>query len=113
MLQAVVAIAVPVLVFLTMVIVGLQLTAPDFRRALRQPLLLTLAALGQSLRPGPGRAHPGIATAGAVSVLNRTEFAVFAAASFVAQVPLVIAAVALFRFRMAPAPAAVVEVGHP
>ncbi len=296
MLQAVVAIAVPVLVFLTMVIVGLQLTAPDFRRVLRQPLLLTFAAVGQLLvlpllalglvrllEPAPdieagillvavcpsgtaagfyaylGRANAalaialtvlscftavpamplwlaafrashdapaafdvpvpvlaghlllllflpvllgmlvrrrrpllaqrheqgllrvslaalaalvafilfqelerffdalpgillavtaltlvtlltglglgwaggaaagdrfalalslvvrnlGIATAVAVTVLDRTEFAVFAAAYFVAQVPLVVAAVALFRFRTMPGPAAVVEVGQP
>jgi hypothetical protein len=82
MLRAVTAIAVPLLDFLTVVIVGLRLTAPDFRRALRQ-------------------------------LLHLSSFAVFATASFVAQVPLAVAAVAWFRFRTAPAPAAVVEVGHP
>ena len=213
MLRAVLAVAVPLLVFLTMVVVGLQLTAPDFRRALRQPLLLTFAALGQLLLlpllalglvrilevpsdveagillvavcpsgtaagfyaylaranaalavaltalscftavaalplwmtafrashnapaafdvPVPVLAggaaaadrfalalalvvrNLGVATAVAVTVLNRTEFAVFAAAYFVAQVPLVVAAAAWFRFRTAPAPGAVVEGGHP
>jgi hypothetical protein len=39
----------------------------------------------------------GIATAIAVTVLGRVEFAVFATAYFLAQVPLLLAAVVLFR----------------
>jgi ACR3 family arsenite efflux pump ArsB len=48
----------------------------------------------------------GVATAVAVTVLGRVEFAVFAAASFLAQVPLVLAALALFRLSRVAAPGA-------
>jgi hypothetical protein len=40
----------------------------------------------------------GIATAIAVTVLGRVEFAVFATAYFLAQVPIFLAAVLVFRF---------------
>ena len=47
MLKPVLDIAVPALVFLLMVVVGLGLTAADFRRVARQPRLMILATLGQ------------------------------------------------------------------
>jgi len=40
---------VPVLVFLAMVIVGMELTAADFRRVARQPLFVAFATIGQAL----------------------------------------------------------------
>jgi predicted Na+-dependent transporter len=46
-LKPVLDVAVPVLVFLMMVVVGLGLTADDFRRVPRQPRLVMAATIGQ------------------------------------------------------------------
>ncbi len=61
---------VPVLVFLVVVVVGMELTADDFRR---------------------------VVVAAPISVLGRVEFAVFATAYFLAQAPILIAAAIVFR----------------
>jgi BASS family bile acid:Na+ symporter len=47
----------------------------------------------------------GIATAVAVTVLGRTDFAVFATAYFLTQVPLILVFLTLFRLRRSPEPA--------
>lgn len=47
MLKPILDIAVPVLVFLLMVVVGLGLTMEDFRRVVRQPWLVAAATVGQ------------------------------------------------------------------
>src|SRR5262245_39359378 len=47
MLEPVLNVAVPALVFLIMVVVGLGLTAEDFRRVARRPRLVAAAVAGQ------------------------------------------------------------------
>ncbi len=70
----------------------------------------TAAACGQGATDGFTLAmtfavrNVGIATAVAVTVLGRTEFAVFAAAYFVSQTPLLLAALLLFRLVRPPVP---------
>ena len=49
MLKILVDAGVPVLVFLAMVVVGMELTADDFRRVARQPWAVAEATLGQCL----------------------------------------------------------------
>jgi BASS family bile acid:Na+ symporter len=49
LLKTVVDVGVPVLVFFTMVIVGMELTADDFRRVARQPGTVVAATVGQFL----------------------------------------------------------------
>jgi ACR3 family arsenite efflux pump ArsB len=78
LLKTVVDAGVPALVFFAMVVVGMELTAEDFRRVARR--------------------NVGIATAIAVTVLGRVEFAVFATAYFLSQVPILLAAVLVFRY---------------
>jgi BASS family bile acid:Na+ symporter len=48
-LEAVLKVTAPALVFATMVVVGSELTAADFRRALRRPVLIALLTAGQVL----------------------------------------------------------------
>jgi BASS family bile acid:Na+ symporter len=55
----------------------------------------------------------GIATAVAVTVLGRTEFAVFATAYFLVQTPLLVAALVAFRLARRAAPAAAPEARAP
>ncbi len=53
MLKSVLTVAVPAIVFVTMVVVGLGLTVDDFRRVWRQPRLVITAMIGQIvLLPG-------------------------------------------------------------
>src|SRR5205823_2889514 len=65
MLKPVLDIAVPALVILTMVAVGLGLTVDDFRRVVRNPRLVAAVTAGQLLflprpiLPEPGTAPPG------------------------------------------------------
>src|SRR4051812_15579784 len=49
MLKNVIDVAVPLIVFFTMIVVGTELTAPDFLRVARQPLLVAVALVGQVL----------------------------------------------------------------
>jgi ACR3 family arsenite efflux pump ArsB len=54
----------------------------------------------------------GIATAVAVTVLGRIEFAVFATAYFLNQVPILVAALVLFRLTRSSDPAAMKRADH-
>src|SRR5947209_961245 len=49
MLKPVLDVAVPALVFVAMMVVGLGLTGADFRRVARQPRLVAAATVGQLL----------------------------------------------------------------
>jgi hypothetical protein len=64
----------------------------------RKPRALSLSAGGRVSYSGDLEVHFGIATAIAVTVLGRVEFAVFATAYFLAQVPILLLAVLVFRW---------------
>lgn len=114
LLKTVVNAGMPVLVFFA-IVVGMELTIDDFRWVARQPGIVVAAIVGQFLLPlitgwlscaasafnlpsrrgvaGRGVRNVGIATALAVTVVGRGEFVVCATASFLAQVPILLAAV--------------------
>lgn len=77
MLKTVVDAGVPVVVFFAMVVVGMELTADDFRRVARQPGTVVAATVGQFLL---------------LPIIG-----VFATAYFLAQVPILLAAVVVCR----------------
>jgi predicted Na+-dependent transporter len=105
MLKTAVDVATPCLVFLLMLVVGLELTAEDFRRGARRLRLVALATLGPVvlwplaavalLATLPLKPHVGT---------GLLPVAVFATAYVLSQVPILVAAVVLFRLFRAPIP---------
>jgi bile acid:Na+ symporter, BASS family len=49
LLKTLIDVGVPILVFLAMVVVGMELTADDFRRVARQPFSVAFVTIGQAL----------------------------------------------------------------
>jgi predicted Na+-dependent transporter len=84
LLKVLVNAGVPVLVFLTMLIVGMELTADDFRRVARQPWVVVAASGGQCVL---------------LPVIDRllVHCLVLQPGYFLAQAPILVAAVLVFR----------------
>jgi predicted Na+-dependent transporter len=97
--KTVLELAAPTLVAGSMVVVGRQSQADDFRRVAHRPRLVLAATPGLVLiTPLVGQLLSlALAPLTAVTVLGRVEFAVFATAYFVCQMPLALAAAATFR----------------
>ena len=97
MLKHVVDAGVPVLVFLAMAVVGTELAAADFRRVARQPWAVAAAMVGQcTLLPILGWLL--VRCLDLRSALAPGVFLlVFATANSLAQVPILVAAVLVFR----------------
>jgi len=102
MLKSVVDVTIPALVFLRITVVGLELSADDFRRVAHRFRVVAVATAVRVIL------WPLVA----VTFLDRIEFAVFATAYFLNRVPLLMAALVWFRLTRSSDPAATKRADH-
>ncbi len=96
-MTSVVDIAIPLATVLLLTAVGLDLTTADFGSVRHQPRIVAIGLFARfTVAAEFATRNVAVATTVAVTLLHRTDFAVFAVTYFITEVPLMRIAIGVF-----------------